>query len=126
MTWLETECDASKAFGDFTFHLLYLHFVGMFKTLFGGCEMAFEVLYHAWNPKYKDSVCLLSHMVFVIKYFSHVVQVDKNTNLFQLCSYMIKCTNRFFRIVRSKNHGIFLEGGTCSEANKMAEEMNVP
>ena len=47
MTWLETECDASKAFGDFTFHLLYLHFVGMFKTLFGGCEMAFEVLYHA-------------------------------------------------------------------------------
>ena len=51
MPWPETECDASKAFGDFTieftFHLQYLHFVGMFKTLFGGCAMAFEVLYHA-------------------------------------------------------------------------------
>lgn len=50
-------------------------------------------------------------------------QVDPANHLFQQCAYMIKCTNKFFRLVRSK--GVLLEWDDCIIAKTVGHEMNV-
>ena len=51
-------------------------------------------------------------------------QVDPKNDLFQLCSYMIRCANKFFRMLRRE--GVLLEGDACTVARTAGHEMNVP
>jgi hypothetical protein len=50
------------------------------------------------------------------------MKVDPNDKLFQLCSYMVKAANAFFRTIRE--HGIFLVGDICTIARTYGHEMN--
>ena len=52
------------------------------------------------------------------------LQVDPENELFQRCVYMIKCTNKFFRLIRSE--GIFMEADSSAIARTVGHEMNVP
>ena len=51
-----------------------------------------------------------------------VVEVDSGDELFQMCSYLIKTTNLFFRTIRA--HGVFLRGDACTIAHTVGHEMN--
>ena len=48
-------------------------------------------------------------------------QVDPEDELFALCAYMVRCTNRFFRTIRE---GILLRGDVCTISRTMGHEMN--
>lgn len=50
-------------------------------------------------------------------------EVDPSNELFQLCSYMIRCGNKFFRMLRRE--GVLLEGDACTVARTAGHEMNV-
>ena len=49
--------------------------------------------------------------------------MNPDDELYQLCKYMVKCTNLFFRTVRE--HGIWLRGRVCTTARTAGDEMNV-
>ena len=49
-------------------------------------------------------------------------QVDQGNRLFQLCRYMIKCCNKFFKMTRKE--GVLMMGDTCTIAQTVGCEMN--
>lgn len=50
------------------------------------------------------------------------LQADMNSDLAQTCAYLLKCANRFFRILRAE--GIFMSNGARQQALQAGLEMN--
>ena len=49
--------------------------------------------------------------------------MNPDDELYQLCTYLVKCTNVFFRTVRE--HGIWLRGSVCTTVRTAGDEMHV-